>query len=101
MADDPAVKPQWFWCATHGDFAIKPQCPHCEHDAATWRQGIERIRQLLAEFNITDTDILKHTLEDHARWRGDLMAGRLVESPSTADAVDPSAPVPGTPSTRD
>ncbi len=25
---------KWFWCTTHGDYAIIPQCPQCEHDAA-------------------------------------------------------------------
>jgi len=26
------VKPQWFWCARHGDFAVRPVCPTCEQD---------------------------------------------------------------------
>jgi hypothetical protein len=24
-------KPQWFWCNKHGDFAVRPICPECEH----------------------------------------------------------------------
>lgn len=33
----------------------------------------ERIYELLAEFKVNDTDTLKHTLEDHDRWRHDVV----------------------------
>jgi hypothetical protein len=40
---------------------------------------IQRILRLLAEHGIVDVDMLKHQLEDHDRWRGDIFIGRLVE----------------------
>jgi hypothetical protein len=63
--------------------------------AETWH-GIERILELLKAHNITDTDILKHTLEDAARWHADLLAGRMmliVEAPSSVRADDGSTDV--------
>jgi hypothetical protein len=36
--------------------------------------GIPRVLELLAEFGISETDTLKHTLEDHQRWREHLRA---------------------------
>lgn len=35
--------------------------------------GHERVYELLAEFGITETDTLKHRLEDHQRWKDDIV----------------------------
>jgi len=35
--------------------------------------SITRIYELLDEFGITETDVLKHRLEDHQRWRRDIV----------------------------
>jgi hypothetical protein len=60
-----------------------------EHAAALAREretqehsclGYARILELCAEFGIDETDTLKHRLEDHDRWRRDLLNGRLVEA---------------------
>lgn len=48
-------------------------------DDLPWRTAIARILQLFAEFEIADADGLKHTLEDHARWRRELLTGQIVE----------------------
>ena len=37
----------------------------------------DRILEILNDFGITETDTLKHRLEDQARWRRDLVNGGL------------------------
>ncbi len=45
-----------------------------------------RMRELCLAHEITDTDILKHTLEDHDRWHADIISGRLIEPARSGEA---------------
>lgn len=41
------------------------------------KEDAERIAELFVEFSITDTDVLKHTLEDEDRWSREVPANSI------------------------
>jgi hypothetical protein len=47
--------------------------------------GIPRVLELLAEFGITDTDTLKHTLEDEQRWRKEQFTSPALPDPGSPE----------------
>jgi hypothetical protein len=78
-------KPQWFWCNKHGDFAVRPICPECEHLGQAFTSSVtpappEASHRALREIAEAADGGMAYALA--------LMRGRLdVEVPTNADAI--------------
>ena len=59
---------------------VAQQTPQ-EPASVNLQTDMPRILELMAEFNVPDTDSLKHRLEDQERWNRDILRGKLMERP--------------------
>lgn len=78
MATEPKRRYSWFWCETHGDFAIRPLCPQCEQDAKADTVTLAR-----GVYDAIGAELMKY------RALAGVSPAQAVEEPPSTNAVDP------------